>query len=151
MRRLLASTNGGFLVSKIKQVQGRVFGKLLGQHGFSQFSGAQGRILFVLWRHDSISISELSDKTGLAKTTLTSMLDRLEALGCIKRVSDSADRRKVNIALTKAAQNLKSRYDEVSVRMNEIFYAGFSDHEMQNFENLLARVLKNLTEREKMK
>ena len=64
---MLEKTRGGFLRSKIKQIQGRVFEKLLSEHGISDFNGAQGRILFVLWEIDNINIREMSDKTGLEK------------------------------------------------------------------------------------
>jgi len=138
-------TNGGFLISKIKQIQGRVFEKLLADHHIDQFNGAQGRILFVLWENDNIPISELSDKTGLAKTTLTSMLDRLEKSGYIQRAFDSGDRRKVNIRLTKDAKSLRKNHDAVSERMSEIFYDGFTDKEIIDFEKKLLRILNNLT------
>ena len=113
-------TNGGFLISKIKQIQGRVFEKLLANHGISEFNGAQGRILFVLWEKDRITISELSKKTGLAKTTLTSMLDRLEETEYIQRIYDPADRRTVKIGLTEKAQGMQKKYNEVSEEMNII-------------------------------
>lgn len=141
-------TNGGFLISKIKQIQGRVFEKLLAEHGISEFNGAQGRILFVLWERDGITISELSEKTGLAKTTLTAMLDRLEKIGHIRRKSDPADRRALKIVLTPEARGLKSQYDAVSAEMNEIFYGGFSDEEILAFEAYLGRVLENLLKKE---
>jgi len=141
-------TNGGFLISKIKQIQGRVFEKLLLEYGIDQFNGAQGRILFVLWDKDNIPISELSEKTGLAKTTLTSMLDRLEKSDYIKRVFDPSDRRVAKIALTKTARSLKKQYDEVSAKMNGIFYKGFNNKEIIIFEKNLDRILKNLTEKE---
>ena len=143
------NTNGGFLISKIKQIQGRVFERLLVRHGIDQFNGAQGRILFVLWDTDSIPISELSDKTGLAKTTLTSMLDRLESANLIARKFGQADRRKILISLTETARALSGGYDRVSGEMNEIFYSGFSDKEIIEFENNLRRILKNLNESEK--
>ena len=136
------------MISKIKQIQGRVLEKLLREHGIDQFNGAQGRILFVLWDADNIPISELSAKTGLAQTTLTSMLDRLEASGHVQRVAAPGDRRKANIRLTDAARDLQSSYDAVSARMNEIFYEGFTDEEMIAFEDGLARVLNNLTKKE---
>jgi len=75
---LVSETNGGFLISQIKQISGRIFEKLLSNAGVDAFNGAQGRILYVLWQEDNIPIAELSKKTGLAKTTLTSMLDRME-------------------------------------------------------------------------
>jgi len=142
-------TNGGFLISKIKQIQGRVFERLLLENGIDQFNGAQGRILFVLWNEDNITIKEVSDQTGLAKTTLTSMLDRLEASGHIMRVFDRADRRTVKIKLTETAQGMKDKYNEVSARMNEIFYEGFQDDEIVAFEKSLSRILENLTKKER--
>lgn len=146
---MVEKTNGGFLITKIKQIQGRVFEKLLAEYGISEFNGAQGRILFVLWEQDGIPISALSEKTGLAKTTLTSMLDRLEKSGHIVRTFDPADRRTVRITLTESAQALREKYEEVSAKMNEIFYKGFSDREIISFEKNLGRILKNLTEKEK--
>ena len=145
---MVSKSSGGFLISKIKQIQGRVFEKLLQEHGIDQFNGAQGRILFVLWGNDDIPISELSDKTGLAKTTLTSMLDRLENSGHILRIFDPGDRRKVNIRLTPEARDLKGSYDAVSMRMSEIFYEGFTDEEIVSFEEKLMRILDNLKEGE---
>lgn len=146
---MVEKTNGGFLITKIKQIQGRVFEKLLAEYGISEFNGAQGRILFVLWEQDGIPISALSEKTGLAKTTLTSMLDRLEKSGHIIRAFDPTDRRTVRITLTESARRLREKYEEVSAKMNEIFYKGFSDREITSFEKNLGRILKNLTEKEK--
>ena len=139
------------MISKIKQIQGRVFGKLLAEYGVDEFNGAQGRILFVLWKDDNIPISELSEKTGLAKTTLTGMLDRLEASGHIKREYDPSDRRKVKIKLTKATDKMKIQYDEVSTQMSEIFYEGFNDDEIIAFEDCLTRILNNLIKKESLK
>lgn len=148
MVKLIEKTNGGFLISKVKQIQGRVFEKLLMEHGIHEFNGAQGRILFVLWEGDDISISELSKKSGLAKTTLTSMLDRLEASGHIQRIYSPSDRRTVKIKLTESAKGLRAQYNEVSEKMNEIFYKGFSDEEILVFEKSLMKILNNLTDKE---
>ena len=148
MRKLIDKTNGGFYISKIKQIQSRIFEKLLTEHGINEFNGAQGRILFVLWSSNDIPIKELSEKTGLAKTTLTSMLDRLEAQGHIKRSAAPNDRRTVNIRLTEKAKHLRKSYEDVSEEMNEIFYKGFTDNEIQHFENYLGKILENLTEKE---
>ena len=142
------NTNGGFLISKIKAVQGRVFERLLAEAGIEEFNGAQGRILYVLWQQDDLPIVELSRLTGLAKTTLTGMLDRMEARGHIVRALSPADRRQVRIRLTPEAKALDARYREVSERMNQRFYKGFSPEEIRAFEGTLQRVLNNLEEDE---
>ena len=58
-------TNGGFLVTKIKQLGDRIFEKILSEKNIDAFNGAQGRILYVLWQEDGISIRSLSIKCGL--------------------------------------------------------------------------------------
>lgn len=139
-------TNGGFLVSQIKQIQGRVFEKLLTQAGIEEFNGAQGRILYVLWQEDFIPIIELSKKTGLAKNTLTSMLDRMEQSDLIVRVYGKTDRRQIKISLTDKAKSLQGEYDNVSMKMSEIFYRNFDYDDIIIFENMLNKIIINLSE-----
>lgn len=144
---MLERTNGGFLIGKIKQIQGRVFEKMLAEHGISQFNGAQGRILFVLWERDGIPIRSLAEETGLARTTLTGMLDRLEDSGHVVREADPEDRRSIRIRLTDQARGLRGQYDAVSAEMGEVFYRGFQDEEILEFERNLGRILENLTKK----
>jgi DNA-binding MarR family transcriptional regulator len=143
-------TRGGFLISQIKQIQGRIFEKLLSKAGVEAFNGAQGRILYVLWQEDGMPIVALSRKTGLAKTTLTSMLDRLENQELIIRCSDTADRRQIIIRLTDKAKQLNSDYNKVSEEMNAIFYRGFTNDAIIRFEKDLHSILDNLNESEKL-
>ena len=145
---LIDKTNGGFLIGQIKQRQARIFERVLMENGIQEFNGAQGRILYVLWQSDNIPIVELSRKTGLAKTTLTSMLDRMENSQLISRIIDSTDRRQIRIILTPAARQLNTIYQQVSMQMSEFFYEGFSDEEIQSFEEFLSRIINNLLRHE---
>ena len=137
-------TKGGFLISRIKQVGGRLFDKLLAEADIDAFNGAQGRILYVLWQGDGLTISQLSSQTSLANTTLTSMLDRMEQSGLIHREPSPTDRRALLIRLTDKARALREDYDRISQRMNELYYLGFSEEEILQFEGYLTRVLDNL-------
>ena len=141
-------TEGGFLISRIKQISGRIFEKLLVRAGVDAFNGAQGRILYVLWQEDGVPIVTLSQKTGLAKTTLTSMLDRMEKANLIVRLFDKENRRQIRIALTEKARGLSAEYEKVSLEMNEIYYSGFSDDEIVTLEDTLRRILNNLDKKE---
>ena len=140
------NTGGGFLVTKIKQLGDRIFARILSEKSIDAFNGAQGRILYVLWQDDGIPISELSRQTGLATTTLTSMLDRMETAGLIYRDRGDKDRRKIRIFLTEKAKGLEEDYNAVSEEMSSIYYKGFSDQEIEQMESYLERVLKNVEE-----
>lgn len=141
---MIEKTRGGFIVSQVKQIQGRIFDKLLKNHGIDDFNGPQGRILYVLWQQDNLPISELGSRTSLAKTSLTTMLDRMEERGYIQRSNAPNDRRQILITLTDKARSLNSKYDEVTAQMNQIFYEGFSDDAIKAFDNDLQHVLENL-------
>lgn len=145
----MKETKGGFLITQIKQIQGRVFDSLLQRAGIEEFNGAQGRILYVLWQEDNLPIVELSRRTGLAKTTLTGMLDRMEERGFLERTADPRDRRTLRIVLTQKARALNQKYREVSDEMSDIFYENFSGEEIDLFEGLLEKVLMNLVQKEK--
>ncbi len=137
-------TRTGFLISQVKQVQGRVFQRLLAESGVEEFNGPQGHILYVLWQEDGVPIAQLVQKTGLAKNTLTAMLARMEEGGLISRQASRTDRRQVIIRLTDKARGLETRYQQVSQRMNQIFYQGMTQADACALDGLLEQVLGNL-------
>jgi DNA-binding MarR family transcriptional regulator len=140
---------GAFLVSKMHQVAGRIFTRKLKHYRIDDFSPAQGRIMFVLWQKDNISIQELARETQLKKSTLTSMLDRLEHTGHIRRVPSTSDRRKIMIQTTQKDKELQGLYAKVSREVTQLFYKGFTSREIDRFEEYLSRILKNIRETEK--
>lgn len=135
---------GGFLIAKIHQLSGRVLARKLKEHNLDEINPAQGRILFALWQSDEISIQELSKKTSLGKSTLTSMLDRLENAGYLTRVPSGKDRRKILIKLTEKDRQLQDIYLQVSKEMTELFYHEFTAKEIDEFEAYLKRIFDNL-------
>ncbi|MEK5027604.1 MarR family transcriptional regulator [Paenibacillus sp. FSL M7-1046] len=137
-------TSGGFLISQIKQLQGRVFEKMLKESGVDAFNGAQGRILYVLWEHERLTISEIGRLTSLANTSLTSMLDRMEEGGLIVRIPDNHNRRQTFITITEQAKAYREAYDLVSEQMNTLFYQGFTESEVTALEKMLSRIVDNL-------
>ncbi|MBR3765042.1 MAG: MarR family transcriptional regulator [Clostridia bacterium] len=137
-------TRGGFLISRIKQAGGRRFDRMLDEAGIDAFNGAQGRILYVLWQGDGLTISQIGSQTSLANTTLTSMLERMEAGGLIRRAPSPQDRRAQLIFLTEAARALQADYEAISQRMNALYYDGFTEDEVRQLEGYLMRILHNL-------
>jgi DNA-binding MarR family transcriptional regulator len=139
---------GGFLIAKIHQLAGRIFTRKLKEYNI-EINPAQGRIMFVLWREDEIPINELAQKTSLGKSTLTSMLDRLEESGFIVRVPSKNDRRKILIKRTEKDKSFQNLYVKVSKDMTKLYYKGFSREEIDKFEQYLMRIFDNLITYEK--
>jgi len=134
-------------MAKIRQVAGRILERMLKNYGI-EINSAQGRIMFALWQQDNISINELAKKTQLKKSTLTSMLDRLEKMGYIIRRQSEKDRRVILIKRTNKDKNLEKKYVELSQEHTAFFYKGFSESQIDRFEKDLELILDNLTEYE---
>ena len=135
---------GGFLIAKIHQITNRIFTQMLKDYGIEELNPGQGRILFALWQKDDVPIRELSIKTQLTKSTLTTMLKRLETAGYLTRNSDDDDERITKVKLSQMSKNLQSKYLDVSRKMSEVFYGSLTEKEIDQFEDFLRRILDNL-------
>lgn len=139
---------GGHLMTKVTQLGGRAFARLLKEAGIDDINPGQGRILYCLWKRDGIPIKELSQATGLEKSTLSIMLDRLDEEGKITRERDEKDRRTTIVRLSPSSRKRQDAFARVSDEMNRMYYEGFAEDEIDRFESYLARILANLERRE---
>lgn len=142
---LYLETKGGFYITQIKQLQDRIFERLLLENGI-EISGGQGRILFILWKTDNLTISEISEKTSLAKNTVSVVINGMVNKGIVERNINPHNRRQTIVSLTAYAKSLQEKYEMVSQQMNVLFYQGFSEKEQRQFEQYLARILETLIE-----
>ena len=136
-------TRGGTLLSQVHQVSGRVWNKILRDNRMEDLEGARGRVLFALWGKNGVPIKTLCEKTSLDKSTLTGILSRLERDGYVEKRPDETDRRSTLIFLTGKEEGFLHNIDKVSEQMNQIFYHGFSEEEILQFDEMLARILEN--------
>lgn len=139
---------GGMLLSRIHFLSGRILAKKMKEHGISEINHAQGRIIFSLWNTGEMTIHDLGKKLSLGKSTLTTMLDRLEQGGYVVRKPAPGDRRKIVVALTEKNAGFKEAYARVSADMTKRYYAGFSESEIDAHEAYLERILRNVMEYE---
>ena len=142
-------TKGGFYITQIKQLQDRIFEKLLTENGI-EISSGQGRILFVLWKEDHLTVSEISRQTSLAKNTVSIVIDGMVQKGLLKRTINPKNRRQTIISLTEQAKSMQEKYEAVSEQMGVLFYQGFSEKELKEFEGYLVRIRDTLVKYEEV-
>ena len=140
----MKSKQGGFLVHKIKYLNTRLFNRLLQADARALFNGEQGKILSVLWDEGECTASDIADITGLANSTLSIMLKRMEENGLIISYDDSNDKRKSIYSVSTLGREQQIVGNEISDALSDIFYDGFSDVEIQEFESYLKRILDNM-------
>lgn len=136
--------DGGHLINKINKLTTRKINELLKDAEMDDFNGSQGTILHILWKNKEMTIKQISKSTGLAKTSLTSMLTRMEEKGLIEKINNDSDKRSTIIRLTDKSKSLEDKYNEITNKMIYQYYCDFTVEEIEYFENQLRRVLNNL-------
>lgn len=135
----------GIRIAQIKFLQGRIFQQLLKKHTNADLNSSQTNIIFVLWQEDDINISQLSQRTNLAKTTLSSMLDRLENAGLLIRIPNPDNRREIKVRLTQQCRLLREGCIQAYNEMSGINFAGFSSQEREELMKGLDKLYTNLS------
>ena len=92
-------------------------------------------------KNGTLPIARIKELTSLAGTTLTGMLDHMEKAGPVTRRTDPTNRRQVLASLTPLSEGLRNKYEEVSQATNELFYKGFTEDEIEAFEQMFRRIL----------
>ena len=141
---------GGYQALQIRLLNGRIFQKLLSKEPDAQYRSEQGKILTVLWQKEDgrATATDIALASGLANNTLTSMIKKLVDQGLVTIEQSDQDKRKKFVVLTELGWAQKEIGDRVSEELGEIFYQGFSDHEIREFEAYQERIITNLKAKE---
>ena len=121
-----------------------VFNKILKEEGIYEFNGQQGRILFSLWKDEKLSLIELSKRTSLAKTTLSTMIDRMRKNGLVIVEESKEDKRNLVIYLSDKTLALEDKINNATKRITDIFYNFLSEKEAKELDRLLIKIKENL-------
>lgn len=134
----------------IRLLNGRIFQKLLSQDPEALYRSEQGKILAVLWNSETgcATATDIALATGLANNTLTTMIKNLEEKNLVTVSPCGLDKRKKYLVLTDLGWSQQEVSDRVSQELDAIYYKGFSDKEIEQFEDFQERILANLKEKE---
>ena len=134
----------------IRLLNGRIFQKLLNRDPEALYRSEQGKILAVLWNSETgcATATDIALATGLANNTLTTMIKNLEEKNLVTVSPCGLDKRKKYLVLTDLGWSQQEVSDRVSRELDAIYYKGFSDKEIEQFEDFQERILANLKEKE---
>ncbi len=129
---VVALVRSSFLVNAVYAQAAREYG----------ITSQQGQLMCVLMPRP-YGMSDLGAVLGLAKSSLTGLVDRTAQRGFLRRVPDPDDARAVRIELTPAGRELvESFYDETCRRVEEL-PGGLDASEREQLAALLTRVVED--------
>ena len=79
-------------------------------------TGPQQSVIHALFQSDGMSLKELSTHLGLAHSTVSGIVDRLQERGFVERRSDDVDKRVTRIAVTQLVRDfVRDTMPELSI------------------------------------
>lgn len=125
-----ALVRSAFLVNAVYAESSRAYG----------ITPQQGQLLCVLMPQP-YGMSELGEMLGLAKSSLTGLVDRTVQRGLVRREADPRDGRAVRVGLTEEGVRLAHEFYEATCRRIDELPSGLSGAERDRLATLLARVV----------
>lgn len=101
--------------------------------------------LMRLLHHDGISQEVLIKDLDCDRATGTRAIDKLEVNGYVVRETDPSDRRAYKVFLTDKARELGPVIRQMSVLINDVTFAGFTDAERTLFIQMMRQAIANIT------
>jgi MarR family transcriptional regulator for hemolysin len=89
--------------------------------------------------------SEISERQGVSRNTISSLIRNLEDDGLIARRLDQQDRRKFNISLTEDGRSLVSQYAREHLGHISLCFSGLTGVEQETLSQLLTKISTHVT------
>jgi DNA-binding MarR family transcriptional regulator len=132
-----------FMTGKASTAIARRLQKNFKQAGI-EITVEQWSVLYQLWKTDGLSQQELCNATFRDKPSITRLVDNLEKLKLVKRVSSKEDRRMNRIYLTEQAGQLEAQTMEVANKTLNEALEGVSAENINICKEVLQVVYDNL-------
>ncbi len=133
----------GFLLSRATWAMNNSVNRMLRENGLSDISVAYFAVLQTLWENEGLNISDLGEKAQLEKSTMTSLIDRMESAGLVRREDHPTDRRAYRISLTSRGRELEEKLDEVVSRAYTYLTRGIPADELETAVQVCKRLIRN--------
>jgi DNA-binding MarR family transcriptional regulator len=104
----------------------------------------QWSVLYHLWKQDGVNQQELCNATFRDKPSITRLVDNLEKLKLVRRVSSKEDRRRNLIFLTETAKKLQDQSMELANQTLNEALEGVPSADIELCKSVLQRVYDNL-------
>jgi MarR family transcriptional regulator, organic hydroperoxide resistance regulator len=104
-------------------------------------SGAQLFVLQCLARNSPCSVNELAGRTATDQSSVSVVVSRLVAAGHVRRAVSKADRRRVELTLTRSGSDLLAAAPEVAQNRLLLALEGLPRGDLQALSRILAHVV----------
>ncbi|MCK8058496.1 MULTISPECIES: MarR family winged helix-turn-helix transcriptional regulator [unclassified Fusibacter] len=130
-----------YFVSKIKKKMTSFIEKKLEENAIYDLVPSYGNILTVLYDHDGkLSMKEIGELLGKEKSTITTLVSKLENQGYVRKVKSDTDKRVTFVELTEKSHQIESKFNQISTEVQDTAYKNFTHEEKSELLRLLKKL-----------
>ncbi len=136
---------GNFLyaISKIRQNLFAYLEREMHEKGILDISPSDGDILYSLDRRGDLSIGEIAGATVKDKSTVSSVVKKLEQKGYVTKKKTGEDGRIAKISITQKGKKVRPALWKISAAMNEKIFRGLTEDEKNALFDIMGKIYKN--------
>jgi DNA-binding MarR family transcriptional regulator len=130
-----------YLIAEVLRLQLRVYNGRFRSTGLSQ---SQVNTLLHLQRAEQLGQTELSERLGMKKAAMGTLIDGLEGKGLVERTRSREDRRVQLVSITDAGEHVVAEVDRMGEELGIEYRAGITREERRQLVSILQRIRDNL-------
>ncbi|CZE46333.1 MarR family winged helix-turn-helix transcriptional regulator [Campylobacter geochelonis] len=132
--------------ARIREKANKLIINSLKASGYNDIAPSHGDILNLLFSGQSYPMAKVAQKIYRSKSTVTTLVEKLEANGYISRFKSEDDARVVMIKITQKGLELKPIFAKINDELSRVTQNEFSQTELDFLETLLKKMTLNLKE-----
>ena len=109
------------------------------KRGIEDLIPSHGNLLVHLFGGEALTVTELAQRTGRTKSTISVLAGKLGKAGYLRREPDPADARLLRLRLTEKGEALEDAFAEITAEMHRKISEGLGEQELAVLEALLAK------------
>lgn len=124
----------------IRDLYARCMNRISGETATCGMTAQQLTVISLVAHRHTIQIDELCHEMALTKSTISGILNRMEAMELIERFKETGDQRNTFIRFTPKGQAFATRFRDGIVDVFDHVFANFSDEELSQARSALTAV-----------
>jgi len=105
---------------------------------------AQAQLLFIVMRHQNISVKELAEKLSVSSSAVAQLIEDLAKEGYLIRKNNPKDHRLVQIAPSEKAIDQIKKFKSCFVKKIATLFDNLSDDELIQYNKLNKKILRKI-------
>ena len=120
--------------------QHAVFQRLSARLAIYDITPAHYGVLSCLWEKEFVTPKQISESLCLDTSTISGVLDRMQKKDLISRLTDSEDRRSVQVTITDKGRELKEPVQQIIEEVNREIMQIFSEEDQEKLKDALWKI-----------